>query len=83
MTQSVLKEEIPFEIDELFKNQLKKYLATVREDKESVKEQYELFEILNPRYFEEGIPLKEALEKPYQSDIRFSSQFNIFRGFGY
>ena len=53
-----------------------------QEDIELTKKQIELYEIyknLNPGYFEEVIPLKEAREIPYTSDIVFSSKFNAFR----
>ena len=41
----------------------------------------ELLGDLNPRYFEEVIPLNEARERVYSSDIHFGSQFNVFKTF--
>jgi hypothetical protein len=42
-------------------------------------ELYELFKTLNPRYFENIVPLKEAKLKVDSSDIIYSSKYNIFR----
>jgi len=41
----------------------------------------ELLGDLNPRYFEEGMTLENALEKVYSSDIYSSRRYNMFRPF--
>jgi len=55
-----------------------------KRDIEEVKKQYKLYElykILNPKYSENIIPLKEAKLKVDSSDIIFSSKYNIFRSY--
>lgn len=83
MTQIIMKKGTPVKIEELYVILLKKFSEEKEKEDEEFQEQYEFFKNLNPRYFEEGIPLKEALERQYLSDIRFSSGFNIFRSIGY
>jgi len=41
----------------------------------------ELLGDLNPRYFEETTPFKEAIERVYSSDINVGSKFNFFSVF--
>ncbi len=41
----------------------------------------ELVGDLNPRYFEEGTTLENALENVYSSDIYSNNRYNIFRSY--
>jgi len=82
MKQVTVKEDSLIELEDLYIILLKKTSKSEQKDIDEAKKQNELNELyknLNPRYFEEGIPLKEALQKPYTSDIIFSSKFDIFR----
>ena len=84
MKQVIVNKDSLIELDELHIILLEKTSTGEQKDIEQIKKQFELYELyknLNPRYFEEGIPLKEALQKPYTSDIIFSSKFDIFRVF--
>jgi len=82
MEQVIVNEDSLIELEELHIILLEKTSKAEQKDIEQTKKQiglYELYKNLNPRYFEEGIPLNEAIEKLYTSDIVFSSKFNIFR----
>jgi len=81
MKQVTVKEDSLIELEDLYIILLKKTSKSEQKDIDEAKKQNELYKNLNPRYFEEGIPLKEALQKPYTSDIIFSSKFDIFRVF--
>ncbi|MHA2009071.1 MAG: hypothetical protein ACXABO_16955 [Promethearchaeota archaeon] len=77
MTQSVLNKDFDRKTVEIH---IKKLDQDSIKELNKQKEQHKLYKNLNPRYFEEGIPLKEALEMKYLSDHTFSSRFNIFQG---
>ncbi len=79
MKQVTVKEDSLFELEDLYIILLKETSKSEQKDIDEAKKQNDLYKNLNPRYFEEGIPLKEALQKPYTSDIIFSSKFDIFR----
>ena len=49
-------------------------------EKKSLKvEQAEKLGDLNPKYFEEGMSLENALEKVHSSAMNFSAKYNAFR----
>lgn len=82
LKQVIVNKDSLIELDELHIILLEKTSTGEQKDIEQIKKQFELYELyknLNPRYFEEVIPLKEAIEIPYTSDIVFSSKFNAFR----
>lgn len=82
MKQVMVNKDSLIGLEELHKILLEKTSKAEQEDSELTKKQVELYELykdLNPRYIEEAIPLKEAIEIPYTSDIVFSSKFNAFR----
>ena len=81
MKQVTVKEDSLIELEDLYIILLKETSKSEQKDIDEAKKQNDLYKNLNPRYFEEGIPLKEALQKPYTSDIIFSSKFDIFRVF--
>jgi len=73
-----------FEKKELYVILLNYRSSLEQKDIKEAKNQYSLYELyknLNPKYFEEIIPLKEATLKVYLSDIVYSSKFNIFRNY--
>jgi hypothetical protein len=77
MKQVIVNEDTFIELEDLYT------ILLIKTSKEGqIKKQIELFEFyknLNPRYFEEAIPLKEAIETHYTSNIILGSKFNIFR----
>ena len=82
MKQVIVNKDSLIGLEKLHITLLEKTSKVEQKDTEETKKQFELYELyknLNPRYFEEGIPLKEAIEIPYTSDIVFSSKFNAFR----
>ena len=81
MTQIIVKEDSPVEPEDLHLIILKKKIKPIDKIDEELKKQYKLyglFKEFNPKFYEEAIPLKNALDKLYTSDVRFSSKYNIF-----
>ncbi|MFX1346636.1 MAG: hypothetical protein ACFFAI_16185 [Promethearchaeota archaeon] len=82
MKQVIVNKDFLIELEELHIILLQKSTKDEQKDTELTKrkiELHELFKNLNPRYFGEIIPIKEAKEIPHTSDIVFSSKFNAFR----
>ncbi|MFX1277809.1 MAG: hypothetical protein ACFFA3_00225 [Promethearchaeota archaeon] len=83
MTQIIAKEDTPVELEDLHiilaKRKLKLKTKITEETKKQQCELYELFKEFNPNYFEEAIPVKNALDKLYTSDIKFRSTFDFSR----
>lgn len=81
MEQVIIDKNSNVEVEDLYII-LKK--TSKQEDAEEVNEQYELYEFfkdLNPRYFEESIPVKDAMDRVYSSDIKFRTNFDFSRMF--
>ena len=81
MEQVIIDKNSNIEVEELYIS-LKK--ATKQEVAEEGKKQYELHEFLkdlNPRYFEESIPVKDVMDRVYSSDFIFRANFNFSRMF--
>lgn len=81
MEQVIIDKNFNIEVEELHII-LKE--APKQEDAEEDNKQYELHEFfkdLNPRYFEESIPVKDAIDRVYRSVIKFRSNFDFSRMF--
>jgi len=81
MGQVIIDKNSNVEVEDLYII-LKK--TSKQEDAEEVNEQYELYEFfkdLNPRYFEESIPVKDVMDRVYSSDIKFRTNFDFSRMF--
>ena len=64
LKQVIVNKDSLIELDELHIILLEKTSTGEQKDIEQIKKQFELYELyknLNPRYFEEVIPLKEAI----------------------
>ena len=81
MEQVIIDKNSNIEVEELYIG-LKK--VSKQEDVEEDDKQYELHEFfkdLNPRYFEESIPVKDVMDRVYSSDFIFRSNFDFSRMF--
>ena len=81
MEQVIIDKNSNIEVEELYIG-LKK--VSRQEDVEEDDKQYELHEFfkdLNPRYFEESIPVKDVMDRVYSSDIKFRTNFDFSRMF--
>jgi len=84
LKQVTVKEDSRIELEDLHIILLKKTSKLEQKDINEAKKQNELYELyknLNPKYFEEAIPIKEALKNLDTSDNVFSSRFKIDRIF--
>jgi len=81
MEQVIIDKNSNIEVEELYIG-LKK--VSKQEDVEEDDKQYELHEFfkdLNPRYFEESIPVKDVMDRVYSSDFIFRANFDFSRMF--
>lgn len=81
MEQVIIDKNSNIEVEELYIG-LKK--VSRQEDVEEDDKQYELHEFfkdLNPRYFEESIPVKDVMDRVYSSDFIFRANFDFSRMF--
>ena len=81
MEQVIIDKNSNIEVEELYII-LKE--ASKQEDAEEDNNQYELYEFfkdLNPRYFEESVPVKDAMDRVYSSDFIYRANFDFSRMF--
>ena len=84
MVLITVKKDSLSEFEELHKILLKKTSKPIDKVAEEVKKRnklHEQFKDLNPKYFEEAIPVKNALDKLHTSDIKISFKYDISRIF--
>ncbi len=70
MDQLLIEEDTPIELEELHVILIKSISKHKEEDYKIDKKQYELYNRLNPRYFENAITPKEALIKLDSKNLR-------------
>jgi hypothetical protein len=81
MEQVIIDENSNIEIEKLYIILRK---AQKQVETEEITQQYKLHEFfrdLNPRYVEEGVRIKDAMDKIYSSDAKFRSIFDFSRMF--
>ncbi|MFW9881316.1 MAG: hypothetical protein ACFFG0_50270 [Candidatus Thorarchaeota archaeon] len=80
--QVIVNVDSQIELEDLYIILLDKASKEKQQEIEQIKKQSEIFELyknFNPRYLEEANPIKEAIEKVYNSNIVFGSKFNMIR----
>ncbi|MFX0029359.1 MAG: hypothetical protein ACFE8B_09125 [Candidatus Hermodarchaeota archaeon] len=84
MAQITVKKDSLSELEELHRILLEKKFKPADKVAEEFKKRnklHEQFKGLNPKYFEEAIPLTYALDKLHTSDIKISSKYDFSRIF--
>jgi hypothetical protein len=84
MAQNMVKKDSDVELEELYMILLKKPSKSIQKlSEENIKqvELHDLFKDINPIFFGEAIPVKDAMQRVYTSDIKFRKNFDFSRMF--